>query len=348
MNNLLYKSVDCMKLSKDNCNSPFSDADMTKVVANLKALGLTHIGISVPMDYPAYALKWATSIHTGGLKVLHRPTWNAIEGLYGFAKMVGINRPTDANNYWISRTKSYIVDNPGIFADGDLWAPLPERTEGIFQYSTSFLPEPLPDNYATFFNSLVDASVSGFTQIGKTVKTGMTANNFTEVDSGWIPQSLFDKAGITVVDHYGSTHLPSEMDADLRRIYTKHGKKIFLQEWGNYWNNGDINDAKAMFEVLKQLSTDGILVGFNYWGAWAGTPEGILNADLSVNAKGQLLGTYFGTATPTPTPTPVPTPTPTPTTGVVTLGPKGTVYSTYAYYDILKDGTKLGRIRVYN
>lgn len=305
MKNLLYKSVDIMKLSKDNVLNPLSDTYMRIVAQNLRMSGLSHISISVPLDYPDYAKRWAQAIHGFGLKVLHRGTWNAIEGLYGVEKAVGMNRPPDTINYWVSKTREYILSNPTLFEDGDLWGPLPERTENIFQDETSFLPYDEPGiqaNYVDFFNRLVDDCKVAFEQIGKQVKIGFTANNYSEVASGWIYQSFFDKAGITCVDHYGVTHTPSEMDGDLRGIYASKVKPVFLQEWGNYWNNGDIHDAWAMFDTLTILANDGVLVGFNYWGGWPGNPESILNPDFSLNDKGKLLGEYFSNVVPVPLP----------------------------------------------
>lgn len=294
MKNLTYKSIDGMKLQKDNCTSQPTDATIAKIVASYKLLNVNYVAMSVPMNFPDYALRWCNAIHNAGLGVIFRSTWNEIEGLYGATKQVGTNRPPDTINYWINKTKTFITSNPGLFKDGDLWAPLPERTENIFQDSTSFLPGPLPDNYAVFFNGLVDASVQAFTQLGIAVKCGFTANNWTEVNSGWIPQSLFDKAGITAVDHYGSTHTTDEMYNDLKAVYTKHGKKVFEQEWGNYWNGGSVADAQAMFDVFTRLNDEGILVGFNYWGGWpGGQGEGVLNADYSLNAKGNLLASYY-------------------------------------------------------
>lgn len=345
MKNLLYKSVDVMKLSKDNVNNPLSDADMDRVIASLKSLGITHIAISVPMDYAAYATRWCGRVHAAGLKVLHRGTWNAIEGLYNNTKLVGAARPTNAIQYWTDKTRDYIINNPDIFAAGDLWAPLPERTEGIFQDATSFLPPPLPDNYATFFNGLLDVSKQAFVTIGKSVECGFTTNNFTEVRSGWIPQSLFDKAGIICIDHYQQD--PSQMYNEIKAVASIHGKKVFLQEWGNYWDTDtaiNLANCEVMYDTLTRLADEGVLVGYNDWSGWPGAVESILNGDYTLNAKGKLLASYFISTTPTPTPTPEPTPTPS-----VILGPEKpytTGDKTY-YRDLTVNGVTV-KVRTYH
>lgn len=333
MKNLLYRSIDNMKLSKDNATNPLSSSDIAKLVTTYKSLGVTHVGLSTPMDFPNYYKVWADGIHALGLSILHRPTWNAIEGLYGVTQAVGNNRPANASDYWRNQTKTFIINNPGVFSDGDLWGPLPERTEGIFNDATSFLPNDGPGvqtNYTTFFNGLIDDSLAAFSSIGKKVNVGFTTNNYSEIASGWIQQGLFDKAGRVVADHYGLTHTTLEMDQNLRGINSQHNHVVFLQEWANYWDTDpsvNLTNTKAMFDAFDKLTTDGIINGFNYWGGWPGAVESILNPDFTLNDKGKLLQSYFGgAASPTPTPTPNPTPTPVPTgtsissTGVVVHG----------------------------
>jgi hypothetical protein len=261
-----------------------------------------------------------------------RGTWSGIEGIYNFPARVGSNRfptgtvasaPTDGNTTWLGKTYAYIVAHPNYFADGDIWAPLPERTEGIFQDATSFLPYDgagIQANYANFFIDLQKVSAAAFAVIGKQVQTGWTAQNFSEVKSGWLPNRLFDTAGIIVVDHYGITRTPSEMENDLRTISVQRGKQVFLQEWGDYWNsNLNTTSRQAyltdMYAVFQKLTNEGILAGFNYWGGWANNAEGILsssNGVYTINDRGLLLAQFFA-ANPTLTTTPAP-PSPTPTT----------------------------------
>lgn len=326
-----------MKLTKDLVNNPLSDSDILKVVQSVKATNATHIAISVPLDFPDYAKKWCNVAHANGLKVIHRGTWSAIEGIYNFTKAVGANRPADTINHWVNITASYIVANPELFADGDLWAVLPERTEGIFQDATAFLPAPLPDNYTAFFNALVDASEAAFAQVGKKVLVGFSANNWTEVNSGWIGQGFFDRARITCVDHYGTDHLPASMYTELKAVYDKHLYPVFLQEWGNYWNNGSLSDAVSMFDTFDKLAADKILVGFNYWGGWSGNPESIFNADYSLNDKGKELAKRFANAVPTPV------------IQTIEVGEEQKVTSGYhVFFRPLKiNGKEIGKLKVY-
>jgi hypothetical protein len=229
-----------------------------------------------------------------------------------------------------------------------LWAPLPERTEGIFSESSSFLSHGglgIQANYATFFNDLKKVSDLAFVKINKNVSTGFTANNFTEVASTWLLKSIFDTAGLIVIDHYGSSHTTGEMDTDIRKIYSMYGRQVFLQEWGDYWNSGlpdsqRIEYLNNMYAVFQKLVNDGILIGFNYWGAWDNNLEGILkttgNNTYAINDRGLVLRNFFETngssgngqgpiVTPpsvVPLPPPIPTPPPiTPPTPVPSISP---------------------------
>lgn len=352
-----YKGVDVMKYTKDLMRNQQTDAEIESIVsAIVNNIHPTHIAISIPLDsseaYPdnkpaprtakAFTQKWADAIHSKGVKIIWRGTWSGIEGIYDFPKLDGADRfpagtaataIVDGNNSWLGKTYKYIIDNPTFFADGDVWGPLPERTEGIFQDSSSFLTNSgagIQTNYVSFFNDLKSISDIAFTTIGKTVKTGWTANNFTEVKSTWLYNSLFSTAGIIAIDHYGSTHTVQEMESDLRFIYTQRNKQIFLQEWGDYWNqNLALTDRlvyiQSMYNMLQKLANEGILAGFNYWGGWTGSSEGILvkeNGIYKINERGALLASFFANnpsaSTPVVSPTPVPTPvsvnqTPTPT-----------------------------------
>jgi hypothetical protein len=352
--NLQYRGVDVMKFTKDLVGNQPSDAEIEAIVsAIVNNINPTHISISVPLDsnaefiangttpaprtVEAFNQKWVDVIHSKGVKVIYRGTWSGIEGIYNFPKKVGSNRfptgtaasaATDGNTTWLGKTYKYIADHPGLFQAGDIWAVLPERTEGIFSDATSFISSGgsgLQANYANFFNDLKAVSDSAFSNIGKPgVITGFTANNFSEFNSTWMYKSVSDTAGVIAIDHYGIDHTAAEMESDIRKIHNLYGKKVFLQEWGDYWHPNmsqadRTNYLNSMYAVLQKLVNENILIGFNYWGGWENSLEGILvdnGNSYSVNYRGNILANFFaanGSAAPTPTPTPAPTPAPTPT-----------------------------------
>jgi hypothetical protein len=321
------RGADVMKYTKDTMANQPTDKEIENIVSILKGLNITHIALSIPMDadndYPqgsrpsprssvALTQKWADTVHGQGLKVIWRGTWSGIEGIYNFPKRVGQNRfpagtaasaETDGHSTWLGKTYQYIINNPSFFQAGDIWAPLPERTEGIFSDSTSFLPSggELQSNYVNFFNDLKTVSDKAFLRVNKNVITGMTANNYSEVMSGWLPQSLFDHNKIVSIDYYGIDHSSEEMENDIRRMAKLKGKPVFLQEWGDYWNV-NLNQAQrtqylsGIYAVLKRLADDGVLAGFNYWGGWDNSAEGILSKTATgyeLNYRGQMLKDFY-------------------------------------------------------
>lgn len=327
LNDLTYISIDTMKLNKDTVKNQMSDADIARVVNTLATINVTHIAISPPMDetddfisegvaipMPRTAANhtkaWFDAIHAAGKKVLFRGTFCGIEGIYDFEQKVGASRfpagtaasaATDGQTTWLGKIDDWIKNHTDFWEDGDIFAPLPERTEGIFTDATAFLPDTgsgIQANYEQFFIDLKAVAEAAFSSIGKTVTCGMTANNFSEVDSGWINSGLFTDAGIVAIDHYGSTHTVTEMDTDLRAIYTAKSLPIFLQEWSDYWNsdlseNERIAYLKEFYEMLAVLISEGKLTGFNYWGGWAFTTESIIEFDENdncvLNVYGELL-----------------------------------------------------------
>lgn len=313
------KSVDVMKYTKDVMTAQPSDAQILSVVQSIKSSGANAVAVSIPMDptsdYPAsskpaprtaeaFTQAWADAIHSAGMHIIWRGTFNGIEGLYGFPAMTGTSRVDPS--VWTSKIHDYIVQHPSYFADGDVWAPLPERTQGIFSDSTSFLPagtNGVQAEFAQFFDNVKSSSDSAFAQIGKNVTTGMTANNASEAMSGWLPKSISDSAGYVAVDYYGTTHTPQEMDHDLRAMAASAGKPVFLEEWGDYWNAGMDPTARAaylasMYAEMQTLEKDGVLAGVNYWGGWDNNAEGVLSksadgSSFSLNSRGDALKSFF-------------------------------------------------------
>jgi len=334
LSGLAIRGIDIMKWTKDTLRSQPSDETIERVVGCLATnLNVTHIAVAVPLDatmeYPRprpgpksaeeFTKTICDAIHRRGLGIIHRGTWLGIEGLYGHPKEVGARRRPAGTalavlsgrdrTTWLGKTYHFILEHPGLFADGDIWAALPERTEGIFMDQGAFLshsPPGIQERYARFFTDLAVVSRDAFRRIGKDVTVGHSAQNFSEVVNSWLPHWMFDAAGIVPFDHYGITHTPEELEADLRRAYRVHARlPLFHQEWGDYWNarmpaGERTRYLRAIFDVLSRLADEGIVVGFNYWGGWTGDGEGILvrtgtdeDPRFELNDRGRVLAEYF-------------------------------------------------------
>jgi hypothetical protein len=341
MKNLLYKSIDTMKWNKDHMNSQQTDTVIQTVINLLvKTFNPTHIAIAAPLNTDAqfraagtipsprtaetYYQKWCDTIHAAGSKVLHRGTLSEIEGIWGFTKAVGSNRipagtassaATDGTTTLLGRMYQHInrLATSGAIVSGDILAFLPERTEGIFSDSTAFLPNTgagVQTNFVNFFADLRTIENTILANLSITgVITGYTANNFSELSSGWLPAGIFTTPNIVAFDHYGtadSSATSSTMNNDLRTVYSAKGNlSLFHQEWADHWNgsmpeNQRLKYLKGFYDMWQKLANEGKLIGFNYWGGWSsseGSAESILDSlgggNYRVNSRGLLLASYF-------------------------------------------------------
>ncbi len=297
-----------MKWTKDTMSSPPPDATLNSLIAIAKSAGATHCELAQPLGLTNTAsemLRWATKIHASGMNITFRPADVDMEGLYGHPKAVGTLRKPQ--QYYIDECVNFIKANLGLFKDGDEWCPFPERTEGIFQDATSWISPNDPTTYANFFINLANACQTTFGTIK--VQTGLSTNNGSELLSGWMPQSLINRAGYICVDHYVDNNA-TQLDSDLRAMFARYNKPIYLQETApDRFNTPTAAELTAYFNVLTKLVSDGVLQRMGYWGFWSGTPEGAINADFTLNTTGQALKTFYN---------PVPTP-PDLTTRVTTL-----------------------------
>ena len=154
MDNTPVRSIDVMKWTKDQRKSQISDSQKAEIIKTLASnFNLTHIAIapflnketdyltpSIPDDQWTHTKKWCDLIHAAGLKVLFRGDYSDYENNLDdvLPLKVGSNRisvgttssaPTDGQNTMLGRIYDVIVSNPDWFEDGDIWAPMPERTE---------------------------------------------------------------------------------------------------------------------------------------------------------------------------------------------------------------------------
>lgn len=297
--------VSLMKAQKDAMGSLMSQAQRIQLIETIKTTGDTHLECSTVIGHPNFVehtRAWVGDIRNAGLKVTWRNAHQNMEGLYGAEKFVGVKRKPA--QFWIDEAVNAFNQIKDLIQPGDEEAIYPERTEGIFQDTTSFLPQlGLPTSYADFFINLHNAlKVFSWT-------VGLSANNASELLSGWMPRVLIDYAGVAVVDHYVDGN-PDKYEADIRSIFAKYGKPVYVQEGAPHRTVKPTREqCDAYYAVNKKLEADGVLVGFGSWSGWAGTPESIVdyeNGKFVLNDHGKSLKAWWNPETEPPTPTPEP------------------------------------------
>lgn len=325
--NLAIRSIDCMKYTKDLCTNQFSDAQIQSAIASYKSAHANVVAISIPLSSNAefvahgsipsprtvenFTKVWCDTIHNAGMNVLFRGVFCENEAIYNFPFQ------QQTSDQLIAKIKNYITSHPDFFADGDYFAPFPEGTNVIPGHNFGDIFVALPNgasSYADFFIALHKAENEAFTQIGKRVNIGYSTNNWSELNSGWIPNSLFDDAGIVCMDDYET---PNVADQHIRDIVAKKGHPMFHQEIAiDYSVSDPVAEMQLFCDGIKQRVSDGVQVGVNWWGGWTGANESIIEDDgqggFTLNPQGKVLANLYASYDTQPTPTPVPTPVPVP------------------------------------
>lgn len=292
-----------MKHVKDRMDNLLPTAEMNQLLDIYKSAGATHVEIATVIGHPnfvAHSQIWAAGIHARNMFATWRCAhWN-MEGLYGQPKFVGGNRQTQ--QFWINAAVNAFTLIASSIQIGDEEAIYPERTEGIFNDNTSFLdPVGLPGTYATFFINLHEA-LKIFPWI-----VGKSANNGSELLSGWIPGSLINYAGEVVTDHYRDGD-PALYEAEIRQMAANYGKPVYVQEGApNRFATPTRAQSDAYNLVNEEMEDDGVLTGFGSWSGWSGTPESIVNkiaGIYSLNENGLSLQAWWGSFVPPPDTTP--------------------------------------------
>ena len=278
-----------MKLSKDRMNDPLSTLEANKYLDLYKSIGATHVDVSTVIGHPEfkdYTTLLMNAVHDKGMNATIRSAHMNMEGLYGAEKFVGSNRKPP--QFWIDEAVNALKDLP--WKAGDEVAIYPERTENIWQDETAFLWPNSPDNYAKFFFNLHEALDIAINV--PFVKFGLSANNASELLSGWMPRAMSETYGVVVVDHYVDGD-PVKYEADIRKINQMYGKPVYVQESAPHrFEVPDSAKAMAHYAVNKKLEIEGILHGYGAWGGWSGTPESVISGD-ALTPAGEALKEWW-------------------------------------------------------
>lgn len=303
-----------MKHTKDRMGFMMPTAEINALCDVYKDAGATHVEIATVIGHPnfvEYSKRWADVIRSKGMSITWRCAHANMEGLYNFPRFVGGNKKPA--QFWVDEAVNAANQLEGIVRPGDEWAIYPERTEGIFDPNAAWISEGLPGSYAETF---IKIHTSCKQVLPEGVIIGRSANNASELLSGWMPKSLADYAQCVVIDHYrdGDAVL---YEKEIRDIRARYAKPVYVQEGAPHrFSTPNRAQADLYYAANKRLADDGVLIGFGSWSGWSGNPESIINktADgkYALNDNGLSLKAWWDGITTIPTPTPVPVPTPTP------------------------------------
>ncbi|MBM2817800.1 MAG: hypothetical protein HW401_390 [Parcubacteria group bacterium] len=265
------QSIDTMKYSRDLSREKLEDKSFDSIIDDtmkkIAATGATHVSVGTPYDLEFLPIlkRWADSARRNNLKIWFRGNWSGWEGWFGYPKI--------SRDKHIIMTKNFILNNPSLFKDGDIFTACPECENG-----GPGDPRHNGDLYGhrVFLIKEYQMTKSAFEKIGKNVRSNFNSMN------GDVAALVMDKAttqalgGIVAVDHYVAT--PDKLAADIKRLSAASGGKVVLSEFGVPIPdiNGEMSEfeqAKWISGALEKLIKTSELEGLNYWVSVGGSTE---------------------------------------------------------------------------
>ena len=265
------QSIDTMKYSRDLSREKLYDKSFDSIIDDtmkkIAGTGATHVSIGTPYDKEFLPIlnRWVDSARKNNLKVWFRGNWSGWEGWFDYSKI--------GRNEHINLTKNFILNNPNLFKDGDIFTACPECENG-----GPGDPRHNGDLYGhrAFVIKEYVVTKSAFEKIRKNVRSNFNSMN------GDVATLVMDKAttkaldGIVAVDHYVAT--PEKLEVDIKKLALNSGGNVVLSEFGVPIPdiNGKMSEAEQAkwinnaFEKLIKLNE---LEGLNYWVSVGGSTE---------------------------------------------------------------------------
>lgn len=268
--------------------------DQTKRLAEfqvVKNLGANYVALGVPYDNATKFANYVADARTKGFKIFFRSHWNNWQG----------DNSTSADlssQDYLDQTYDFIVNNPTLFEDGDLFATCVEANNANDTPNTTY-PFRVGNVsggtfshalYSRFLRDQVTYANAAFLAIGKSVGTWPVSMSVTllnlsgqELDgtsgdsSGLTDADIVNYfGGILTIDHYLSDSYRygddpsywSKYSSDLDKIHTAFPScKIMIGEWG-YHTTTDTGSGEqhGMFEqIVDVLRSKTYIMGVNFW-----------------------------------------------------------------------------------
>ncbi len=282
-----------MKYSRDTArawdNKPQELTDEINLqVRSIKKMGANCIAIGTPYapEFVPFMDKWVNAAHANDLHVWFRgniPDW---EKWFDYPK---IENPNDHHK----KIFDFIVNNPGLFKNDDIFTPAPEAENGG-------PGDPRQTGKSKGFNDFLIKSYANcnkaFVKINKKVKCGFFSSNF-DVASQILQKTTLPKIGnVITIDHYVSN--PERYTKDIELLAKKFNAEVAIGEFGAPIPdlNGDMNEeqqAKFIEETLvKFYKLRDLIPAINYWTLRGGTTS-LLNNDGTPRKVTETLSSFF-------------------------------------------------------
>jgi hypothetical protein len=257
------RSIDTMKYSRDpsreKLNDKSFDTFIDKQMSDIAAANANFVAIGTPYDEEFLPLlkRWVKSARKHKLHVWFRGNFSGWEGWFGYER---IDRQTHT-----AKTQKFILDNPELFQDGDIFTSCPECENGI---KVEWGDPASLEVHKKFLIEEYNVSQKAFAAINKNVGAGYYSMN------GDLARAMMDKettaalGGVVVIDHYVDT--PERLVNDIRDYANRSGGQVMLGEFGAPIPDihGDMTEEEQnqwISLALSEMSKIPELIGVNYW-----------------------------------------------------------------------------------
>lgn len=257
------QSVDTMKFSRDVAREKLNDYSFNWTidwqVRVIAETGATHVAIGTAYDaeFLPFMKRWVAAARKYGLNVWFRGNWSGWEGWFEY--------PIISRADHLVLTERFILNNPDLFEDGDIFTACPECENG-----GPGDPRHNGDvkGHRNFLVNQYEIAQKAFKKIGKDVRVGYFSMN------GDVARLIMDEkttknlGGTVTIDHYVRT--AEKLADDIKDYIKKSGGRIVLGEFG-----APIPDIHGRLTLAQQavwienaldfiVRIEGV-EGINYW-----------------------------------------------------------------------------------
>lgn len=253
------QAIDTMKTSRDMARTDIKNEVIEAQVKAIADTGATHVAIGTPYEdeFVPYMRTWVEAARKHNLKVWFRGNLAGWEGWFEYPK---IDREEHKR-----QIRRFIINNPDLFEDGDIFAACPECENG-----GPGDPRQTGDveGFRAFMKEEYNLTVRAFKQIKKSVIVNYFSMN------GDVARLIMDQkttkklGGVVTVDHYVKT--TDQLLSDIDEYARLSGGKIVLGEWGApipdiHGEMNEIEQATWIESALQKMIMNPNILGLNYW-----------------------------------------------------------------------------------
>lgn len=265
---LQFKSIDTMKLSRDNTS--LSASKIQELVNQYAGLGLTHLTVDCYLNGTFQddtdIENWVTAVRNLGLKVWWRPGYDN----FGTTPYT----PTSLKNTILA----FPTRRPDLFRNGDIFDMCPEQSPFMNDGAGGFIFG------INDVQTLVDAWNPWVQDVKTSLDTLFASNNLSGVITGitsitdfnaknYVTAATYAVFGYATMDDYPTDNVKDPVKAaknvvnSLIALYNQAGVPVVVGEYGYHRPND--SDKTLQREVLRkvwnEISKLSWVVGYNYW-----------------------------------------------------------------------------------